>query len=103
MKGRLRYQRLKEMRAKVIVATKGGSFPEIVQIGPSEIIFGEVLRAEHLQSLKSFSIYFFTLGKWNEYITSSFDLNETNPSSLKLKFDAETEKKFSKDFLLARC
>lgn len=103
MKGRLRYQKLNEMRAKVIVATNGGSFPEINQIGPSEIIFGEVIKPEHLIALKSFSIYFFTLGKWNEYITNDFVLNESNPSSLKLKFDTETEKRFSKDFLLARC
>lgn len=103
MKGRLRYQKLNEMRAKIIVSTKGGVVPEIAQIGPSEIIFGEAIRPEHLQSLKSFSIYFFALGKWNEYITNNFTLNESNPSSLKLNFDAETEKKFSKDFLLARC
>lgn len=103
MKGRLRYQKLNALRVKVIMATHGGTIPEINQIGPSELIFGEAIRPEHLKTLKSFSIYFFTLGKWNEYITSNFSLNESNPSSLKLNFDAETEKRFSKDFLLARC
>lgn len=103
MKGRLKYQKLGEIRARVILATLGTTFPEINQIGPSEIIFNESIHQEQLKTLKSFSIYFYTLGKWNEYVTCNFSLDEANPCSLKLKFDAETERRFSKDFLLARC